>query len=114
MIHSICFRSISLSRDAIGRRKLDLSVEESVHEEESTPSIKAIAVVNQEVGVRLRARLSRIEEVTGSEAWKGKIKQMSELFEAQKRDFLDLLETQPGFLQSSFLGLHRKLREKYF
>ena len=87
-------------------------MEESV-QEESIPSIHAIAVVNQGVSTRLRTRLARIEEVTGSETWKEKIKQVSELFEAQKRDFLDLLETQPGFLQSSFLGLHRKLREKY-
>ena len=88
-------------------------MEESIQEEDHIPSIYTTAVVNQGVGARLRARLSRIEEVAESAVWKEKIKQVSELFEAQKRDFLDLLETQPGFLQSSFLGLHRKLREKY-
>ena len=104
----------SFTSNTIGRRKADRMMEEESTQEEDPPTpLRAIAVINQEVGTRLRSRIAHIEEVTSSVEWREKMRQVGELFEAQKSDFLNALEMQPGFLQSTFLGLHRKLRERY-
>ena len=52
-------------------------------------------------------------EILSTEEYKQTIISFTKEFEVKRKEFLELLENQPGFLQSSFLGLHRKLKQQY-
>ena len=52
-------------------------------------------------------------EILSAEEYKQTIISFTKEFEVKRKEFLELLENQPGFLQSSFLGLHRKLKQQY-
>ena len=58
-------------------------------------------------------QIQEIQEVITSEIYTNTITSFMNEFEERRKEFLTLLENQPGFLQSSFLSLHRKLKQKY-
>lgn len=70
-------------------------------------------MINQDIRSERRKQINRVQEVVTSQEYQQSIHAFSEDFEVKRKEFLTLLENQPGFLQSSFLGLHRKLRQKY-
>lgn len=57
--------------------------------------------------------MNHMMEILSKEDYQQKIVTLTKEFEVQRKEFLELLENQPGFLQSSFLGLHRKLKQQY-
>ena len=99
-----------MNSSQLGRRKMDLSVDSSTNEEGAT---RPLVVMNQEIGARLRSQIAKVEETTGSEIWSSRIEELKASFIRYRSEFLGVLEAQPGFLQSSFLSLHRKLRQQY-
>lgn len=74
---------------------------------------KTIIMINQDIRSERHKQISRVQEVVMSQDYQQSIRTFSGEFENKRKEFLTLLENQPGFLQSSFLGLHRKLRQKY-
>lgn len=74
---------------------------------------KTIIIINQDIRSERQKQINRVQEVVMSQDYQQSICTFSEEFENKRKEFLTLLENQPGFLQSSFLGLHRKLRQKY-
>ena len=101
---------IVMNSNQLGRRKMDLSIEESTQEE---GTIRPLVVMNQEIGTRLRSQIAKVEERTGAELWSARIEELKSSFVRYRSEFLSILEAQPGFLQSTFLSLHRKLRQQY-
>ena len=57
--------------------------------------------------------MNHMMEILSTEEYKQTIISFTKEFEVKRKEFLELLENQPGFLQSSFLGLHRKLKQQY-
>lgn len=57
--------------------------------------------------------MNHMMEILSKEDYQQKIVTLTKEFEVERKKFLELLENQPGFLQSSFLGLHRKLKQQY-
>ena len=57
--------------------------------------------------------MNHMMEILSKEEYQQTIVMFTKEFEVQRKEFLELLENQPGFLQSSFLGLHRKLKQQY-
>lgn len=74
---------------------------------------KTIIMINQDIRSERHKQINRVQEVVMSQDYQQSIRTFSGEFENKRKEFLTLLENQPGFLQSSFLGLHRKLRQKY-
>lgn len=89
---------------AFGRRKMDV-VEGSVSEERS----EGLRVAKSEVDARVRA----LEDEVRGETWKQTVEEMRRAFDEKRASFLNCMEQLPGFLQSIFLGLHRKLMQRY-
>ena len=89
---------------AFGRRKMDV-VEGSVSEERS----EGLRVAKSEVDARARA----LEDEVRGETWRQTVEEMRRAFDEKRASFLNCMEQLPGFLQSIFLGLHRKLRQRY-
>ena len=57
--------------------------------------------------------MNHMMEILSTEEYQQTIVTLTKEFEEKRKEFLELLENQPGFLQSSFLGLHRKLKQQY-
>lgn len=57
--------------------------------------------------------MNHMMEILSTEEYQQTIVTFTKEFEVKRKEFLELLENQPGFLQSSFLGLHRKLKQQY-
>ena len=57
--------------------------------------------------------MNHMMEILSKEEYQQTIVTLTKEFEVKRKEFLELLENQPGFLQSSFLGLHRKLKQQY-
>ena len=74
---------------------------------------KPLALLKQEVEGERRKQIQHMQEVVASREYEQVIATCSKEFEEKRREFLSLLENQPGFLQSSFLSLHRKLCQQY-
>lgn len=74
---------------------------------------KSLVIIQNEANIERKTQLDRIQDIITSEQYMSAIEKMTEDFESKRVSFLGLLENQPGFLQSSFLALHRKLRRKY-
>ena len=89
---------------AFGRRKMDV-VEGSVSEERS----EGLRVAKSEVDARVRA----LEDEVHGETWRQTVEEMRRAFDEKRASFLNCMEQLPGFLQSIFLGLHRKLMQRY-
>lgn len=89
---------------AFGRRKMDV-VEGSVSEERS----EGLRVAKSEVDARARA----LEDEVRGETWRQTVEEMRRAFDEKRASFLNCMEQLPGFLQSIFLGLHRKLMQRY-
>ena len=89
---------------AFGRRKMDV-VEGSVSEERS----EGLRVAKSEVDARVRA----LEDEVRGETWRQTVEEMRRAFDEKRASFLNCREQLPGFLQSIFLGLHRKLMQRY-
>lgn len=89
---------------AFGRRKMDV-VEGSVSEEGS----EGLRVAKSEVDARVRA----LEDEVRGETWRQTVEEMRRAFDEKRASFLNCMEQLPGFLQSIFLGLHRKLMQRY-
>lgn len=89
---------------AFGRRKMDV-VEGSVSEERS----EGLRVAKSEVDARVRA----LEDEVRGETWRQTVEEMRRAFDEKRASFLNCMEQLPGFLQSIFLGLHRKLMQRY-
>lgn len=89
---------------AFGRRKVDV-VEGSVSEERS----EGLRVAKSEVDARVRA----LEDEVRGETWRQTVEEMRRAFDEKRASFLNCMEQLPGFLQSIFLGLHRKLMQRY-
>ena len=92
------------------KQRRDYSLDSSLAEE---PQDRTISQITAEMKARRRERSAKLREVSESEEWKVGIDSLRKRFEKSRSEFLSLLESQPGFLQSSFLGLHRKLRLAY-
>lgn len=88
-----------MNSNQLGRRKMDLSIEESTQEE---GTIRPLVVMNQEIGTRLRSQIAKVEERTGAELWSARIEELKSSFVRYRSEFLSILEAQPGFLQSTF------------
>ena len=88
---------------AFGRRKMDV-VEGSVSEERS----EGLRVAKSEVDARVRA----LEDEVHGETWRQTVEEMRRAFDEKRASFLNCMEQLPGFLQSIFLGLHRKLMQR--
>ena len=89
---------------AFGRRKMDV-VEGSVSEERS----EGLRVAKSEVDARVRA----LEDEVRGETWRQTVEEMRRAFDEKRASFLNCMEQLPGFLQSIFLALHRKLMQRY-
>ena len=100
----------SVTRRVDSSQRSELSLDSSLSDEREDRSISQITA---EMKARRRERIAKVREVSESEAWSAGIDSLRKRFESSRSEFLNLLESQPGFLQSSFLGLHRKLRQAY-
>ena len=60
--------------------------------------------------LRAAARAEEAMEVLEGTEWMEMVAMLEARFLERRNAFLETLEKQPGFLQSSFLALHRKLR----
>ena len=89
---------------AFGRRKMDV-VEGSVSEERR----EGLRVAKSEVDARVRA----LEDEVRGETWRQTVEEMRRAFDEKRASFLNCMEQLPGFLQSIFLELHRKLMQRY-
>lgn len=90
---------------AFGKRKVDV-VESSVSEDMTEEGLK-------DVPMRVQARVKALEEVVCGARWQEEVERMRGEFEERRTQFLRGLEQLPGFLQSVFLPLDRKLMQKY-
>ena len=90
---------------AFGRRKVDV-VESSVSEDMTEEGLK-------DVPLRVQARVKALEEVVCGARWQEEVERMRGEVEERRTQFLRGLEQLPGFLQSVFLPLDRKLMQKY-
>ena len=84
----------------IGRRKAEVSVDGD-HEETAGGALRAAA------------RAEEAMEVLEGTEWMEMVAMLEARFLERRNAFLETLEKQPGFLQSSFLALHRKLRLRF-
>ena len=81
----------------IGRRKAEVSVDGD-HEETAGGALRAAA------------RAEEAMEVLEGTEWMEMVAMLEARFLERRNAFLETHEKQPGFLQSSFLALHRQLR----
>ena len=84
----------------IGRRKVEVSVDGE--KEETT-----------EGATRAAMRADAVMGVLEGTEWTEMVTMLEGRFQERRNEFLETLEKQPGFLQSSFLALHRKLRLRF-
>ena len=70
-------------------------------------------MIQKEVTVEHMKNMNHMMEILSKEEYQQTIVTLTKEFEVKRKEFLELLENQPGFLQSSFLGLHRKLKQQY-
>lgn len=73
----------------------------------------SVVVLKKEAHSERMKQIAHIQDVIASKEYNDTISTCGKEFEEKRKEFLGLLETQPGFLQSSFLSLHRKLCQKY-
>lgn len=90
---------------SFGKRKEDVA-ESSVSEDMAEEGLK-------DVPLRVQTRVKALEEVVCSTQWQEEVERMRSDFEERRTQFLQGLEQLPGFLQSVFLPLDRKLMQKY-
>ena len=109
-VRSGIVRSISVTFRNEFKQRRDYSLDSSLTDEVQD---RTISQISAEIKARRSERSAKLREVSESEEWKSAIASLRQRFEGSRSEFLSLLENQPGFLQSSFLGLHRKLRQTY-